>query len=94
LFNLEEDPEELNNLADDPEYKSVIDDLSQLLFADGWVPDIAEQIDQRLSTFGHPVNMKAYRDILYGGELANDPLPIECPDYWTEHDQLTNSLVE
>jgi choline-sulfatase len=46
LFNLKDDPEEINNLAADPEYKTKIDELMKKLF-DNWNPDIiASEIPQ------------------------------------------------
>lgn len=38
LFNMKEDPEELNDLGDDPQYKKIQKELTQLILTD-WNPD-------------------------------------------------------
>ena len=38
LFNLQEDPEELNDLAEDPQYESVRKELTKLILTD-WDPN-------------------------------------------------------
>jgi choline-sulfatase len=94
LFNLDKDPEELCDLSKSPAHASVIRKLSSLIFADGWSADIADRIDKRLDSIGHPENMKAYRDTLHDGALKNDPLPLESPDYWAESAELVTELEE
>ncbi len=88
LFNLEEDPEEMNDLAKSAKYRSVLRKLSKLIFSDGWSANIAKEINARLSSFGHPENMKAFRDTLHDGALKNNPLPLDSPDYWKESEKL------
>ncbi|HCE46354.1 MAG TPA: hypothetical protein DET40_22645 [Lentisphaeria bacterium] len=92
LFNLEKDPEEHNDLAKSPKHRSILKKLSKLIFSDGWSANIAKEIDERLKSFGHPENMKSFRDMLHDGALKNDPLPIESPDYWKESEKLTTEL--
>jgi len=94
LFNLDEDPEEHNDLAKSPKHRTVIRKLSKLIFSDGWSANIAKEIQERLTSCFHPENMKAYRDVLHDGALKNDPLPIECPDYWEGSRKIFNTLEE
>ena len=92
LFNLEDDPEERKNLADAPGYADVVGELSQQIFADGWSPRAADEVEDRLSRFGHPENMKAYRDALHDGRLKDDPLPLDSPDFWQEGGSLVTAV--
>ena len=51
LYDLSNDPAESENLATDPQYRAIRDELHQSVF-DGWdVPDLARELTARESRF-------------------------------------------
>jgi len=53
LYNLEADPEETCNCADDPECKTVLAELRQELYTDGWNEQVLDHRDRPLARFGY-----------------------------------------
>jgi len=90
LFNLETDPEEKNNLADAPEFASVVAELKPLLYDDGWHPTLMLEIRERLeNTMGAGSNQHEY-----AVALRRDPLPKDAPEYWRGMGDHPTRVVE
>jgi choline-sulfatase len=87
LFNLADDPGETRNLAEWPEYGSVLRELTPLLFEDGWSANVHCEIEAQLQAIGHTENIREYADM-----LRRDPLPIDAPDYWKDGAALRTRL--
>ncbi|CAN5490605.1 choline-sulfatase [soil metagenome] len=77
LFNLVDDPEETNDVSRSPGNEAIVRELRAEIFSDGWSADTAQKIEERLAGFGHPENMKEFRDV-----LRSNPLPMDSPDQW------------
>jgi len=94
LYNLDEDPEEMINRADDPACREIVDTLKPELFTDGWTRDTGEEVRENLEACGIRTNIKNYRDALKES-LNAYPRPVDCPDYWpgshTEPDTLSHA---
>jgi arylsulfatase A-like enzyme len=77
LFNLEQDPGEVRNLAAAPECAAVVAELSPLLFDDGWSADTGAMLRAKLDAMGWAANVRGFHDA-----VARDPLPIDATDLW------------
>jgi choline-sulfatase len=81
LFNLDDDPEEETNQANNPNYSEILNDLKTEIFSEGWSRDIVKEIQNRLNEDGGWDNIKAYRDALRESTTAL-PRPVEHVDIW------------
>ncbi|MFW6045181.1 MAG: sulfatase-like hydrolase/transferase [Planctomycetota bacterium] len=52
LFDVEADPHEMQNLAEQDQYAGTVDELTDLVFADGWDPEtIREEMERRTDNY-------------------------------------------
>ncbi len=78
LYDLKRDPDELNNLAFDPEYQTRMAELREIL--DGWMRDTDDQGQ-------YPESDAGIREVL---EFYNKCQSPECLDYLKRHQQVQN----
>ncbi len=88
LFNLETDPEELHNLAAEPQYRHIVEELRQLVYSDGWHDRILEEDDARYARYGYYNWMQKFRDF-----AGDDPLMREIPHYWKKAEEISCYLT-
>lgn len=81
LYNLEEDPDELINRANDPNCKELIKDFLTEIFNDGWHDDVLKDRDRRLSRFDYWQFTKKF-----GAAVMKNPLTPPDGDYWLGKD--------
>jgi len=81
LFNLEEDPEEMHDLAKDPAYAEKIDELKPEIFSGGWSRDVHRELIEKLNRRGELTNNQEYRDALRASLTAH-PRPIDTLKMW------------
>ncbi len=91
LFNLETDPEELQDRIHDPSCSAVIEELRAEIFSDGWNRDIYTQVWERQNHFGEMDNVKAYRDALRAS-ISQQPRHVALIDYWEGSHQYGDFL--
>ncbi|NOY75352.1 MAG: sulfatase-like hydrolase/transferase [Kiritimatiellaeota bacterium] len=75
LYDLESDPYEKHNRADDPICRQVVEELKELVFSDGWNTDVLEKSDDKL-------NKHRYYEMIsnFGNTANNSPLLTKLPD--------------
>ena len=77
LYNLNEDPGELINRADDPGCKDLLEGLLAEIFNDGWHDEVLKERDRRLSRFDYWQFTKKFGEV-----VMKDPLLPPSGDYW------------
>lgn len=88
LFNLGEDPGETCNRVADPACAAIRAELAVRLFADGWSADTAREHERKMKDLGYADNIQEFRDA-----LRKNPLPVDCPDYWSPVETLWTRLT-
>ncbi|MCF7838720.1 MAG: sulfatase-like hydrolase/transferase [Candidatus Marinimicrobia bacterium] len=77
LFNLQDDPGEINNLAEAPAARAVFDALQPHIFSDGWQADTLEAYNRQLE------EMQFFQTVSYYRRgVENNPRAIDIPGYW------------
>ncbi len=79
LFNLDQDPSELRNLADQPEHAALVAELRKKVFEDGWNGDIIVEEDEwnnRVGYSGKIMRQFAQTTCAEQNHVEN------CPGYW------------
>jgi len=77
LYDLESDPHEKNNRANDPSCKQAIEELKELIFSDGWNTDVLKRSDDKLNEYGYYEMTRRFGNI-----AANNSLLTDLPDCW------------
>jgi choline-sulfatase len=77
LYDLESDPYEKNNRANDLSCREVIEELKELTFNDGWNTDILKKNDDKLNEY-------RYYEMIhrFGNTAGSNPLVKDLPDCW------------
>jgi len=77
LYDLESDPHEKHNRADDPSCQQVVEELKELVFNDGWDAEVLKRIDDKLNEYGYYEMIRRY-----GNTAGSNPLLKDLPDCW------------
>ncbi|MEM1059952.1 MAG: sulfatase-like hydrolase/transferase [Verrucomicrobiota bacterium] len=81
LFNLESDPEEMDNLAEKPEHAAKLEELKPMIFSGGWSRRIHDELIAKLNARGELDNNQGYRDAL-NQSLRKYPREIDYLGMW------------
>ncbi|MBN1556529.1 MAG: sulfatase-like hydrolase/transferase [Lentisphaerae bacterium] len=80
LYDLADDPGEIRNRIDDPDYASVRDMLAKALFADGWNADVLTDTEARLTAMGF---FEMSKNTWQSTKLVQEGVLTEVPGYDT-----------
>ncbi len=78
LYDLQSDPEEMTDLAHSPQHLEIIQQLSPMLFEDGWSRHVAAEWRAKMDAIGAFEN---YQNFLQ--KSRNDPLPKDPNHHWS-----------
>ncbi len=78
LYDLESDPREKNNRANDLSCKQVVEELKELIFNDGWNTDVLKKSDDKLNEYRYYEMIRRF-----GNTAGSNPLLADLADCWS-----------